>query len=373
MLERLRGVAASLNIQPVAVKVVLIVAALALAVLLSQVLVVLAVLLLLVSLFALVIRLFRRRSLRGWGIVALVSLASVFVFTGIANAVYGPPEQPTQEQAAAPEPAVEEEKARETTQEGTAQPSGTAAEEEAASETAEPAPSAEGNEDNRGGYDATVRVTRVVDGDTVKISPAVDGKDEVRLIGVDTPETKEPGCDVQPYGPEASEFATSELQGEEVDLEFDEDREDRYDRLLAYVHNDGEMFNEMLLEEGYAQIYIVSPNDKYEDRFEEAQEEAQAAERGIWALSASEQAQLTDRGNGIGGEGCEEEASPPPPPPSPDPSPDLPAAPDPSPSPSPPPPSLPSAGVDCSTGVKNVPVVPGSKGDKDGDGKACES
>ncbi len=114
MLERLRGLAASLNAQPTAVKVVLIVAALALAVLLSRVLVGVAVLVLFVSLFVLVIRLFRRRSLRGWGIAALVSVASIVVFTGIANAVYGPIEQtaqrqPAQEQAATPsEPPAEE-------------------------------------------------------------------------------------------------------------------------------------------------------------------------------------------------------------------------------------------------------------------------
>lgn len=43
-------------------------------------------------------------------------------------------------------------------------------------------------------------MTRVVNGDTLRISPAVEGKDEVRLVGVDTPEMKEPGYDVQPYG-----------------------------------------------------------------------------------------------------------------------------------------------------------------------------
>ena len=120
-------------------------------------------------------------------------------------------------------------------------------------------------------------------------SPTIEDIEEVRLIGVDTPETKEPGCEVQPYGPEASEFATHELQGEEVQLEFDEEREDRYDRLLACVYKDGDMFYETLLEEGYAQVYIVDPNDKYEDRFEETQSGAQAAELGIWGLSASEQ------------------------------------------------------------------------------------
>jgi len=62
------------------------------------------------------------------------------------------------------------------------------------------------------------------------------------------------------------------------------------------------MFNETLLEEGYAQVYTVSPNDKYEDRFEEAQEAAQEEELGTWGLSYSEQDVLADRDNGIGGE-----------------------------------------------------------------------
>ncbi|MCA1716751.1 MAG: thermonuclease family protein, partial [Actinobacteria bacterium] len=61
-------------------------------------------------------------------------------------------------------------------------------------------------------YDATVKVTRVVDGDTVDITPAVDGVTRVRLIGVDTPETRDPDCGVQPYGNEAKAFTTSELQ-----------------------------------------------------------------------------------------------------------------------------------------------------------------
>jgi micrococcal nuclease len=252
-------------------------------------------------------------------------------------------------------------------------------------------------------YDETVTVERIVDGDTIRIDPAVDGIDEVRLIGIDTPETKDPDCDVQPYGPEASIFTRDQLQGEEVDLEFDEDREDRYERLLAYVYLDDEMFNEKLLEEGYAQVYTVPPNDRYEDRFEEAQDAAQEAEVGIWGLSSAEQALLADRGNGIGGEECSPRANstpPPPPPPAPVPTPDIPEPdipepdipepdipepdlPEPdAPTPEVPTPNVrpsapevprPSSGADCSTGVKDVPVAPGSKGDRDRDGIACES
>jgi endonuclease YncB( thermonuclease family) len=37
-----------------------------------------------------------------------------------------------------------------------------------------------------------VTVSRMVDWDTVEVTPAVDGRTEVRLIGVDTPETSHP-------------------------------------------------------------------------------------------------------------------------------------------------------------------------------------
>jgi micrococcal nuclease len=150
-------------------------------------------------------------------------------------------------------------------------------------------------------HDATVKVTRVVDGDTIDISPSVEGRSRVRLIGMDTPEVH---FGTQPYGPEASAFAERELNGEEVNLELDVQKIDPYGRLLAYVYlPDGQMFNETLLEEGYAQVATFPPNVKYVDRFLEAQREARAANRGLWGLSAAELCQQTDRDNGMGG-GC---------------------------------------------------------------------
>ena len=156
-------------------------------------------------------------------------------------------------------------------------------------------------------YDTTVTVSRVVDGDTIEISPAVDGIEEVRLIGVDTPETKDPDEGVEPYGPEASAFALEELAGQRVGLEFDVERVDQYDRLLAYVYVGSEMFNEDLLEEGYAQTYPYPPNTRYASRFEEAQEEARAGGLGIWSLALEQQCQRANHGNGIGegSAGCE--------------------------------------------------------------------
>jgi len=146
-----------------------------------------------------------------------------------------------------------------------------------------------------------VTVSRVVDGDTIEISPAIYGIEEVRLIGVDTPETVDPNTGVQPYGPEASQFITRELEGQRVELEFDQEREDQFGRLLAYVHlPDGTLFNETLLRQGHAQLYIVPPNDKYEARFRAAQQEARDAQRGLWGLPQSQLCQLANRGNSIG-------------------------------------------------------------------------
>jgi hypothetical protein len=67
------------------------------------------------------------------------------------------------------------------------------------------------------------------------------------------------------------------------------------------------MFNEELVELGYAQTYPYEPNTKYAQRFQEAQQEARAGGLGIWGLSLQEQCQLANRGNGIGegSAGCE--------------------------------------------------------------------
>jgi Staphylococcal nuclease homologue len=86
---------------------------------------------------------------------------------------------------------------------------------------------------------------------------------------------------------------------------------DRYGRLLAYVCKDEAMFNETLLEEGYAQVATPPPNVKYVDRFLAAQEEARNAGKGLWVLSAEELAAETDRGNRIGGDECTQEATQP--------------------------------------------------------------
>jgi micrococcal nuclease len=127
----------------------------------------------------------------------------------------------------------------------------------------------------------TYRVARVVDGDTFVVA---EPRERVRLIGADSPETVKPNWPVEPWGPEATVFTKKFLAGGEVRLEFDNERRDKYGRLLAYVWVGHRMLNEELIRAGLAR---AEPQYHYsaamKARFRRAQAEARAARRGIWS------------------------------------------------------------------------------------------
>ena len=123
-------------------------------------------------------------------------------------------------------------------------------------------------------------VVRVIDGDTFVIG-FDDRQFTVRLIGVDTPETVHPFKPIEYYGKQASAFLTDLFSGQSVTLEFDENKIDKYGRVLAYVFLDGEMVNEKILKGGYGYVYTRFPF-KYSDRFISLESEARAAGVGLW-------------------------------------------------------------------------------------------
>lgn len=133
-------------------------------------------------------------------------------------------------------------------------------------------------------------VTYIVDGDTIDVD--MSGKTErVRLIGVDTPETKKPDTPVQCYGPQASDYTKKTLTGKSVRLEADpqDDNRDRYGRLLRYVYlQDGSLLDETLITQGYGFAYLSFPFSKKAE-FAKAQTAAQNAKRGLWATCAPTQ------------------------------------------------------------------------------------
>jgi micrococcal nuclease len=134
-----------------------------------------------------------------------------------------------------------------------------------------------------------VKVKKVIDGDTFETEQG----EKVRLIGVNTPETVKEGAPVMPFGPEASAFTKSQIEGKEIYLEADVEAKDQYGRTLAYAYLQEpkseqeiatQMLNAILIREGYAQLMTIPPNSKYTDLFVKEQKSAREASKGIWAL-----------------------------------------------------------------------------------------
>ncbi len=129
------------------------------------------------------------------------------------------------------------------------------------------------------------RITDVVDGDTDRVS--IGGRSvKLRLIGIDTPETKHPSKPVQCFGPQASARAEQLLAGRSVWIQYDasQNRRDLYGRDLVYVWLDAHtMFNEVMVRTGYAHEYTYDQPYRYQSQFRAAEVKAKAARLGLWS------------------------------------------------------------------------------------------
>lgn len=132
--------------------------------------------------------------------------------------------------------------------------------------------------------DPSGMVARVVDGDTVLVTTG--GRPiTVRILGIDSPETKDPRKPVQCWGPEASEFARATLLDQRVQLVADpsQDARDRYGRTLAYVRlADGRDYSVEAARAGVARAYTYKRPVAEHDQIAAAEADAKAAGRGLW-------------------------------------------------------------------------------------------
>lgn len=142
-----------------------------------------------------------------------------------------------------------------------------------------------------------VRVTTVVDGDTVDVRMPDGSEETVRLVGIDAPEVRAenaPGeyegvpataagvaC-LREAGRDASARVERRLAGASATLVFDPrtDRRGGYGRLLAYVVRDGRNVNYDLVETGHARVYDT--DFALREAFDAAEERARASGRGLW-------------------------------------------------------------------------------------------
>jgi micrococcal nuclease len=128
---------------------------------------------------------------------------------------------------------------------------------------------------------AWAQAIRAVDGDTIEVRLG-GHREDVRYIGLDTPETVKPGTPVQCFGPRAHRYNARLLTGRRVRLVFGVERRDIYGRLLAYVRVGGHLVNAELLRRGLARTLTIPPNDRFAARFRRLERGAALTGRGLW-------------------------------------------------------------------------------------------
>lgn len=134
-----------------------------------------------------------------------------------------------------------------------------------------------------------VELVEIVDGDTAKFK--MDGEQIiVRFFGINTKETVDPEIGEEAWGKEASDFTNEKLKNAtKIELEFDSsaDEKDKYDRYLAWIWIDDVLLQNLLVENGLAETYMLQNNYKYAGMLQESEEIAKNNKLGIWSDETS--------------------------------------------------------------------------------------
>lgn len=129
------------------------------------------------------------------------------------------------------------------------------------------------------------KVLHIRDGDTIDVN--VNGqKQTVRLLLLDTPESVSQKIPPQKMGKEASSFLKKQLDGKSVTLVYDRgQKEDKYDRKLAYIFCEGIHVNELMVKLGYGIVaYITKPNTTLLPQMLDAEKKAKSTKSGVWSI-----------------------------------------------------------------------------------------
>jgi len=145
---------------------------------------------------------------------------------------------------------------------------------------------------------ASAIVTEVIDGDTVRVRLSDGTIEKIRIIGMDTPESKDPRKPVECFAHEATEHLRALLQsvGDSASLTRDviSGNRDTYQRLLRhiYIEPSGKAaidIAERMIRDGYAYAYTKYPFEQGKmERYVQTQKEARENGRGLWAPGVCE-------------------------------------------------------------------------------------
>ena len=135
-------------------------------------------------------------------------------------------------------------------------------------------------------HNKNFRVTKIIDGDTLEIN-IHDGKfnsTRIRLLGVDTPETKGDRTGTMYFGPEVAQFTNKLALNKNIAVLLDNisHTRDKYNRLLDYIKlGDDRILNEVLVTEGFAYTDLRFEHSFYE-QYSQLEAIARKNKKGLW-------------------------------------------------------------------------------------------
>lgn len=124
-------------------------------------------------------------------------------------------------------------------------------------------------------------VDKVLDGDSIRL---VDGR-EVRYLGIDAPETRDPNHPEWRWAQRAHDFNARLVAGRRVTLRREQSDRDHYGRLLRHVYVGRTWVNGALVARGLARARAYPPDDARAAELEKLQTRARRRRRGVWGWS----------------------------------------------------------------------------------------
>lgn len=131
---------------------------------------------------------------------------------------------------------------------------------------------------------ASVKLDKCVDGDTTWF--IIDGvRIKVRFLAIDTPESTNK---IEKYGKEASVFTCNKLKkATKIELEYEDNKIDKYNRTLAWVFVDDELLQSILVRNGYARVAYLYDDYKYTDIILKDEKYAKEKKLNIWSSNTN--------------------------------------------------------------------------------------
>lgn len=148
------------------------------------------------------------------------------------------------------------------------------------------------------GYDETVIVKHVHDGDTVKLT---DGR-SLRLIGINAPEVARDEQPAEAFALPARDLLRTLLtaHNNRVKLIHGREKKDHYQRSLAHLFlPDGTNLQAQLLTSGLASAITIPPNDRFSSCYQQAEQRAFCKRQGLWSQPISTIEDLDDSARGF--------------------------------------------------------------------------